>query len=483
MEFIDRFLSNCLLHRLVLPGEKVMVAVSGGVDSVTLLDCFDRVRPDLDLTLAVAHVNHGLRGESADEDERFVRSMAESRGIPFFSERADVTGYADRHGKSIEESARILRYRILQEWMNRLNFDKIAVGHHADDQAETILLNLLRGTGMRGARGMQPQNGDVIRPLLFATRLEIEKQATAMGFVFREDATNVDTRFRRNRIRRKIVPAMKRQFGKGIIVTLCRFGESARESWEFIEHEIERACSQAIRRGPWGEIRLDIYPFLHYFIIIRKGIISRIAAELTDGVAELDAAAYERVLSLAEHSRSGRKVLLRGGLGVYRCGNQLVFLKTAAQGIRSVDVQTGEWASLGGGFHVRVSVLDGAVGSGLMKHPDPRFEFFDAERIRLPLRLRYYRTGDRFSPLGMPAVKKVKRFFIDEKVPNCLRGKIPILTDADGPIWIVGLRMDDRVKITPDTRQFLKAEADRGPIPRTKTHETESHGETAPTAE
>ncbi len=347
--------------------------------------------------------------------------------------------------------------------INRLNFERIAVGHHADDQAETILLNLLRGAGLRGARGMQPQNGTVIRPLLFASRQDIEKQVSEKKLDYREDATNLDTRFRRNRVRRKIIPGLKRQFGKGAVSTLCRFGESAGESWDFIEHESERAFSQAARPGPWGEIRLDIFPFLHYFIIIRKGIISRIVRELTDGAAELDAAAYERVLSLAERSRSGRKVLLRDGIGVHRCGNQLIFLGTAAPGIRSMDIRPGEWASLDGGTRVRVSNHEESVGPGLLKQANPRIEFFDAERVRLPLRLRYYRTGDRFSPLGMPAAKKVKRFFIDEKIPNCLRSRIPILTDADGPIWIVGFRMDDRVRITPGTRQFLKAETDRGP--------------------
>ncbi len=463
MEFTDRFLSYCLTHHLVLPGDKILIAVSGGIDSVVLLDCFNRVRPDLDLTLAVAHVNHGLRGESADEDERFVRSIAESRGLPFFCEKADVSGFSERTGKTIEESARILRYRLLGEIITRLNFGGIAVGHHADDQAETILMNLLRGAGIRGARGMRPRNGAVIRPLLFAGRQDIEKEASIRELAFREDATNLDTRFRRNRIRRKIIPGLKRQFGRAAVSTLCRFGESAGEAWDFIEQESERAFSQAARPGPWGEIRLDIFPFLHYFIIIRKGIISRIVRELTDGTAELDAAAYERVLSLAERSKSGRKTLLRDGIGVHRCGNQLIFLRTAAPGIRSAELIPGEWASLDGGTRIRVSAHEGTVGPGLLKRANPRVEYFDAERVRPPLRLRYYRTGDRFSPLGMPAAKKVKRFFIDEKIPNCLRSRIPILTDADGPIWIVGFRMDDRVRITPGTRQFLKAEADRGP--------------------
>ncbi|MDM7924527.1 MAG: tRNA lysidine(34) synthetase TilS [bacterium] len=465
MDFKDRFLSFCLAHRLVLPGEKILVAVSGGIDSVVLLDCFIQVRPDLDLTLAVAHVNHGLRGASADEDERFVRSMAESWGIPFFREKADVSGFSASTGKSAEESARILRYRILGEMAGRMNFERIAVGHHADDQAETILLNLLRGTGIRGARGMRPLNGAVIRPLLFAGRQDIEKQASERNLAFREDATNLDTRFRRNRVRRKIMPGLKRQFGRGAVSTLCRFGESAGEAWDFIEQESARAFSQAVRPGPWGEIRLDILPFLHYFIVIRKGVISRIVRELTDGAAEPDAAAYERVLSLSERSRSGRKALLRGGIGVHRCGNQLIFLRTAAPAVRSVELRTGEWASLDGGTRIRVSVHEASVSPGMLKQENPLVEYFDAERVRHPLRLRYYRTGDRFSPLGMPASKKVKRFFIDEKIPNCLRGRIPILTDADGPIWIVGFRMDDRVRITPDTRHFLKAEADRGPAP------------------
>jgi tRNA(Ile)-lysidine synthase len=465
MEFIDSFLSNCLANRLIRPGDKVLVAVSGGIDSITLLDCLNRVRFELDLSLAVAHVNHGLRGADSDGDEAFVRDLAGSAGLPFFAERVDVAGFAEREARSVEDAARVLRYAALRKLTKRLGFNRIAVGHHADDQAETILLNLLRGSGLRGGRGMRPVNGDVIRPLLFATRAEIETYARTAGLTGREDASNVDTRFRRNRLRRKIMPGLKREFGKSAVRTLCRFGESASESLEFIENGVDRAFSQACRRGPWGEIRLDILPFLHYFIVIRKGIVSKIVSELTGLETGMDAAAYERVLSLAERSKSGRKVTLRSGPSVHRCGNQLIFLRKSAIDVRSVGVTTGEWVSLDGGYRVRVSVHDGVPPGPALKHASPRFEYFDAERIRLPLNLRYYRTGDRFSPLGMPTAKKLKRFFIDEKVPNCLRGRIPILSDADGPIWVVGLRMDERVKITPGTRSILRAEADHGAAP------------------
>ena len=472
MELIHHFKSYCQQHALFRPGDGILIGVSGGCDSMTLLDLFCRIRETEDLSLSVAHLHHGLRGESADLDEAFVRRHCLDREIPFFTEKADVQEYAASCDHSIEEAGRILRHRFFRSLLESLGFNKIALGHHADDHAETVLLHLFRGSGLRGARGILPVNGPFIRPLLFTSKNEIEAYAAFRKLDYRKDPTNEDRRYFRNRIRLDILDPLKREFGAGVVRNIGRFGTVAGEALEFIDHEAEAAFSRTVRLGQWGEILLDIFPFLSYFKAVQKAVVSRIFSKLSKEDVFLQAVDYHRILSLAEAGTSGRGLRLPADVQVTRTGAHLVFLKVSSADLRSVPIPTGEWVRVNDDFRIRATIHGGAVSLPGFRNAHPMTEYLDRDAIRFPLVVRFFRKGDRFVPLGMQQPKKLKRFFIDEKIPNYRRGRIPLLSDAAGPIWIVGHRISERVKITQNTKTVLKTEAE--PIDKHQPNSNES---------
>jgi tRNA(Ile)-lysidine synthase len=460
MELIHNFESYCRQHALFQSGDGILMGVSGGCDSMTLLDLFCRIRETEGLSLSVAHLHHGLRGESADLDEMFVRQQCLYREIPFFTEKDDVQGFAVSCRHSIEEAGRILRHRFFRRLLESPGFNKIALGHHADDHAETVLLHLIRGSGLRGARGILPVNGPLIHPLLFASKNEIEAYAAFRKLDYRNDPTNKERRYLRNLIRLDFLDPLKKEFGAGVIRNIGRFGTVAGEALEFIDHEAEAAFFRTVRLGRRGEILLDIFPFLSYFKAVQKAVVFRIFSKLSKEDVFLQAVDYRSILSLAETGTSGRWLRLPAGVQVTRTGAQLVFLVGSSADLRSVPIPTGEWVRVNDDFRIRATVYGGAVTLPGFRNGHPMIEYLDRDAIRFPLVVRFFRKGDRFVPLGMLQPKKLKRFFIDEKIPNYRRGRIPLLSDAAGPIWIVGHRISERVKITQNTKTVLKTEAE-----------------------
>jgi len=426
---------------------------------MALFDLLCRIRDKMDLSLSVAHVHHGLRGQSADEDEAFVRSVCKDGGVPFFFRKVDVPGFAASEKRSIEEAGRILRFRFFKELLDDPGFEKLALGHQADDQAETVLLNLIRGSGLRGARGILPANGPVIHPMLFATREEIETYNAFRCIEYRTDPSNSERLFRRNRIRQDILRPLKLEFGEAVVQKIGHFGETAAEALDFIEHEAVPAYEHTASRGPFGEILLDIFPLLSYFRTVQKAVLCRIFRELLGEDASLTAEEYRRILALAEKGRSGLRLKVSGVVHAVRSGSRLVFFKDLPVQAESIPVRPGAWIHVDGQSRIRVEIRQRTDLSQDLAHGHPFTEYMDCDRIRFPLSVRHYGPGDRFVPLGMKKPKKLKRFFIDEKIPNYLRNRIPILWDADGPVWIVGHRIDDRVKITRETKTILKTEA------------------------
>jgi tRNA(Ile)-lysidine synthase len=458
MELFDRFHAFCLDLSLFSPGDRILLGVSGGPDSMVLFDLFLRMRESMTLSLAVAHLHHGLRGTSADGDEAFVAAQCSARKIPFYSRRENVPDFAATGRRSIEEAGRILRFRFFRELIENPGFEKIALGHHADDNAETVLLNLFRGAGLRGARGIRPSNGRVIHPILFATRDEIVAYAAFREIEYRADPSNRERNFRRNRIRQDIMEPLKLEFGRSIVNRIGRFAGITDEALQFIDHEAESAFDRSAGRGPNGEILLDIFPLLSYFKAVQKSVLYRIFRELLGEEFSLTADEYARILSLAEKGKSGRRLKVSGMVHVVCSGERLVFFRNLPAPAGPIPVSPGEWIPLDGNSRIRVEIQ--RMSGASPKRADwPFAESMDGDKIRYPLVVRRYRTGDRFVPLGMKSPKKLKRFFIDEKIPNFLRDRIPILSDAEGPVWIIGHRIADRVKITPETKTVLKAEA------------------------
>lgn len=432
------------------------MAVSGGVDSVVLLNLFYCIRDKWNLSLSVAHLNHRLRGSEADRDENFVRKLSQQKDLPFYSERRDVKTYAKTHRLSLEEGARKVRFEFLNALLSKIKYDKIALGHHANDQAETILMNLARGSGLKGLRGIKPIRGTVIHPLLFAPKKDILSYAEQRGLEYMTDTTNQDRDFLRNRVRWDVFPKLEETFGSHVVASICHAGNVCAEAEEFLEHSAGKAKERIIVSQTRDEIILDIHEFFRYFKVVQKVVLIQIIEDAFPRI-EINASTIDRLIYLAEKGRSGNIVELNGEVTVVRSGDHLVLLK-ARQPLPETPVRVGQETILSGiGLKFR-STLIVRNEAGIPFTSDSNIEYLDYDTIPSPLCLRPHRSGDKFVPLGMNRKKKVHDFFIDEKIPNYRRSSIPLLVGGDHIIWIAGYRIDDRFKITEETKKILKVE-------------------------
>lgn len=428
-------------------GERILVAVSGGLDSMLLLDLFARLRKKRGWEIVVGHVNHSLRGRESDRDEAFVRRQTERLGALFLSHRVDVRAEAKRNRKSIEEAARDLRYRALETMRAECGAEWIATAHHADDNAETILANLIRGAGTGGLRGVHPRRGRIIRPLLFAERGELERYATARGISWREDSTNKETKFRRNFIRHRLLPAI-RELNPGFARTMNRTSALFRSLELFVDGRIGKLSHRLLRRDG-SKLHLAITGLNRYFDFEKYALIQRAINDFygceptfdeVDAVNRLVGAPVGKFLNFRKNGR------------IFREREVIAFTKPGGGAETRASIAPGETAIVGD-WILRIERVP------LPKRrrvPNPFTEFVDAESAGEEFTLRRWRKGDRFFPLGAPGGKKVSDFLVDRKIARPDKEELLVLEGSGGIVWVCGLRIDERVKITGNTRDALK---------------------------
>ncbi len=431
-------------------GETVLVGVSGGADSVALLGALLALRRHLGLTLYVLHVNHGLRAE-ADSEAAFVETLGREWDVPVIVERVSVTS---EPGESLEARARRQRYAAFAKWAGALGASRVALGHTADDQAETVLMRLLEGAGPRGLAGIPPVRGRFIRPLIEIRRREIEAELNSAGLTWVEDPSNRDPKFLRNQIRHDLLPFLAASYNPGISEALCRAAALARELVE----DVERLAAQELDRLARAE---------------DGGLILSRAAlgALPPGIAE-------EVLRQALVRLEERRPL--------RAWAQRALGRLAGPGSTAPTRVGRVWLEVSGG-HLRLSrgiaepladavlPVPGSValpGAGLRLEArefdrpdsytppsDPWIVAFDRDTQPAPLSVRGRRAGDRFHPFGAPGQKRLKAFLIDAKIPRWRRNRLPLLL-AEGEIaWVVGVRRGAVAPVTAATRRILEVRA------------------------
>lgn len=438
-------------HRLIEAGEKIVAAVSGGVDSMVLLDCLDRLRSRLSITLAVAHFNHQLRGEESDDDEQFVRKAADERGLECHVDRGNAAEAAESHKLSVQDAARQLRYAFFNRLRTTQGFDKIATGHNADDNAETILLNLFRGAGVHGLSGIPVWRKDrnIIRPLLYATRDEIQQYAERHGLKHREDSTNIKTEYTRNFIRHNIAPLIRERINPNLTATLRRTGELFDQLEQYIQSNVARVLPEIVMENAVERIVLDLSKLREQPLFLQEQLLLTVAKQISSG--EVD---YNTVQELLDVSRAdtGASCSLADDAVVHRDRDHLVFLTQSSKAPFSYSIERNKTYQFDG-FSFRSSLVHHATMTN-----DPNVEYVDAASVKAQLTLRSWQEGDWFIPLGMRERKKVSDFFIDQKIPLFEKQSIPLLVSGDEIVWIVGKRLDDRHKVTPQTKDILRLE-------------------------
>lgn len=443
-------------HALVERGDHVVVACSGGADSVALLACLRDLAPRWALRLRVAHLHHGLRPE-ADIDARFVGALAAAWDLPVDLEEADVMGYArDRH-LSEEAGGREVRYAFLRRTARRWGARTIAVGHTADDQVETVLLRLLRG-GHPAAMWPRRPMGDavVIRPLLDLWRGELRAFLIRRGLPWREDPSNRDPRHLRNSLRHDLIPTLA-GYIPSVQKSLKQTADVLAADDQALEALVDSAGSSVIS-PTLGGVELHRIRLLAEPEAVRRRLFRRAVALAGGNIRRLKFVHIDEGLRLAAEGRDGEQRSLPGVVLEVR-GDDVLLLPevSVARPLRAYVVpEQGRVEAAPFGLTIEselVPVREAELGDGAA--------YLDAERVVPPLTLRAWRVGDRFRPLGMRGKKKkVGDFLTDEKVPRLWRFRIPVLEAADGAIlWVVGWRLAEEARITPQTRRVLRLRA------------------------
>ena len=456
--FLSRFREFYRRRRLIGAQNKIVVAVSGGADSVVLLDLLAREREHLGLHLIVAHFNHQLRDSESEEDEHFVADLARSYSLESYVERANTAEFAKIAQMGIQEAARELRYGFLDKLLLSSGYDRIATGHNADDNAETVLLNLFRGAGVQGLAGIPVYRQDrkIIRPLLFAERHEIEAFADAEQLKYRNDSSNEKETYNRNLLRHRVLPLVKAQINPTVVQTLRRSADLFRELDTFLSVHTRKSLEIAVIKETDEELHISIPRLRSNPVLLQQHMVMHVGQTFVGSRLEYDQVA--RVLSLTD-GPTGSWVVLSEKHTVFRDRNALVFHKGEPFREFRIVVQQNQTYDFHR-FHFSSVLLEE------VPHPlntNGGAEYVDADKVQPDdLILRTWKNGDAFIPLGMKTKKKISDFFIDTKIPVYEKRSFPILETKDGRIvWVCGQRIDDRFKVTEETKRVLKLQFSR----------------------
>jgi tRNA(Ile)-lysidine synthase len=464
---LDKVQSTIVRYKMLAPGDRVLVAVSGGVDSMVLLHVLRELQKSEKLSLAVAHFDHAIRPDSA-QDAEFVQGLAQSLKLQCYTERAAVPVYATAKKISLEVAARQLRYRFLEKTAKTHKFNKIALGHTLNDQAETLLMRLLRGSGLEGLSGIPPVRPAgtsrrlYIRPLLECTREQIEAFANTKNLQWHEDPTNKDTAILRNKIRHELIPILK-EYNPKILEALGRtarlLGQAARQ----LEREASRALTELTCKKEAHELALDLKKFLQLSEHL-QALVLRQAVFNVNALSELEAAHIEAVLTWL--SRPG-ELHLPAGVRVLRRHNQLIVTARPAvppkrfEYLLTVPSET-VLPEIGWRFVIRSLHPHPRPLSPLREREDKGVRgraLLDADKIQGSLVVRNRRPGDRIRL--KEGTKKLQDFFVDRKIPREARDAIPLICDADALIWIVGEAVSEAYRVTPQTQRALEIIAEQ----------------------
>ena len=444
-------------HALLPETGRIVAACSGGPDSLALVDLLDGMREELNFNLHVAHLDHGLRGEESKQDAIFVRDFCMRRGLKYFGGWVDVAAEVKARGGSVEETGRRLRYEYLRQVARQLGGAFIATGHHQDDQAETVLLNLLWGSGAKGLGGMRPRLGDVIRPLLCLTRKEIELWCSRQNLLPRIDSSNIDNNFRRNRVRHELMPLLRSDYNFALTETLCRTAEILTDEHDFICACAENILPKLAKEDAAG-FRLDFSIFTELPAALQRVAIRRLLEKLQGDVRGLGLLHVEKIRELFLSGEGTKQLDMAGGLKAERCYRDLYIGLRKGVKKRSLPERAelqcpGETRLTTRGLLVRCTAGDEQART--LPAMNANRAIFDQALINFPLQLRCRLPGDRFYPLGAPGERKLKELLIDLKVPVDQRDQIPLIFDSQGILWVVGYRRSERARMSNETKSYI----------------------------
>jgi len=441
-------------NNMIEKGDKIIVGVSGGPDSLCLLHVLKELCGEYGCSLYAAHLNHKFRGEAADSDAAFVGDICRKWDITAFIEVFDVPAYIEETGLSPEEAGREIRYRLFNRICEKVGGNKIAVAHNLNDQAETILMRLMRGSGIEGLKGIEAVRGNIIRPLLEIERSRIEEYCLENNLTPRLDKTNLEAVYHRNKVRLELIPYIEKNFNPNIMMTLSRFSRLVKDENDFLETEAGRKL-QKIAEFLDDRVVIDIPKLNAIQKALQRRIIRQCIEKLSNTLNGFDFKHFEGVLELAGKT-TGAAVILPHKLKAFISYNKLVLVKDVVKADKKCyyklkyDYENSVETPLG---YITIERRKAKEIGELRGQKD--IIYIDASKIKRELVLRCREPGDMFAPIGMKGTKKLKEYLIDEKIPREERDKLELIADGNEIVWISGSRLSEKYKITGETSDAI----------------------------
>ena len=453
MNLLGQVKTTIKKHSMLYEGDRVLIGLSGGPDSVCLLHALNNLKDEYKLALHAIYIDHGLRPDEIPVEIEFCKTLCENLGVPFITKSVDVKSYALDYGLNKQEAARELRYKAFDETSLEINANRIALAHNADDQAETFFMRILRGSGQRGLTGIPPVRGKIIRPLIEIERKNIEEFLDSISQSFIVDSSNLKKDYFRNWLRLAVMPEFKKQ-NPALINTISRVCEIIREEDNYLELIVTKTLMKLIPKKTDKLIELFLVPLENMDMVILRRVLRR-AIDAVKGLRGIGFVHIEDIIELVKKGDSGDRIYLPKGIRVIKGYSTLILTSEQPSQLRTYSLNVPEELALKeSGILIKSSFADSAEISCDGKSK----VMIDAEMIKLPLVVRARKSGDLFYPFGFGKRKKLQDFFVDEKIPRDERDSIPIVLSGNDIVWIVGYRADERFKVTEDTEKILMLE-------------------------
>jgi len=454
----DKVLKTIRDNEMLGSGDKVIIGVSGGFDSTALLYLLDSLKTKLGIKLYVAHLNHKIRGAESDKDMEYVKKISKKLGITCFCESFDVPGFAKQKKMNLEDAARTFRYGYFERVAVKTGANKIASGHNADDNIETFIMRLIRGSGLKGLRGIPAVRGGIIRPLINTYRKDIEHYLKEKNIKPRTDQSNFDTSLFRNRIRHELLPLLE-SYNSNIKDALQRSIRLAKQEYDLIEREAEKLCGKLATKKT-GMISLNVRKLSGLNIAVASEIMRKAIAYVKKDLVDISSVNIDDIFSILSSKRG--KLNLTGAFIEKKKDRLLISAKMPQKTKEKQFSHTlyipGETNVNEAGYTIESELI--SMSNRLkLKIRDPLRALVDYDKIKAPLIIRNRKPGDVFYPLGLKGKKKLQDIFVDEKIDIDERDRIPVVEDGKNIVWIVGYRVSDKAKVTPKTNKVVRLTA------------------------
>jgi tRNA(Ile)-lysidine synthase len=446
--------------KMLLPGDRVIIGVSGGADSVCLLHVLLKIRDVIPITIYVIHIEHGIRGLESKKDAEFVEQLALKHKLTYKEFSYDVLDKAKKTGLGTEEMGRILRYQAFYMACKEYNGNKIAVAHNKNDNVETALLNLFRGSGLKGLSGIPSVRDQIIRPLLCVERREIEEWLALHEIEYRTDQTNLEDDYTRNKLRLNVIPYVQENINKKAVTHIDQATKIIYEAWEYLEEQTDKVYRRCVEKKQ-EDVIIKMNEILHESDIIKKNIIRKCIGNFNVGLKDITNVHIESILALFDNN-AGKSIHLPNTLQVRRSYDKIVFThhsKKTKVKVKPISIQ------VPGSYQFQ----DYQFEFSLQKYeknqiiPEKIYtKWIDYDKIGNDLRLKTRETGDYLVINSCGGTKKLKAYLIDEKIEKEKRDSIPLLSDNNHVIWVVGYRISEEYKVDEHTKRVLKVQVNGG---------------------